>query len=252
MSKKLVIATSLAIALAASVGIAPAQAATKTITVATEGTYAPFSYHDEKTGKLTGYDIEVIKAVAKKAGYKIKFKETTWDTIFAGLDAKRFDVIANQVTITAARQLKYKFSAPYTVSTEVVVARKDNTSFKSIASLAGLTAAQSATSNYRADAEKLGATIETVPGFTEALALVTAKRVDITLNDRLAVLDYLKNNKSSNLKVVASFTAADKQALVFLKTSKYAKPLSKALAALLKSGAIAKISKKYFGEDVTK
>ncbi len=80
----------------------------KTINVGTEGTYAPFSFHD-KDGKLTGYDIDVIKAVAKEEGLKLKFNETSWDSMFAGLDAGRFDVIANQVGINPDRKRNINF-----------------------------------------------------------------------------------------------------------------------------------------------
>ncbi|MGL6146738.1 MAG: transporter substrate-binding domain-containing protein, partial [Macrococcoides caseolyticum] len=66
----------------------------KTLTVGTEGTYAPFTFHD-KEGKLTGYDVEVTEAVAKKAGYKVKFVETQWDSMFSGLNSGRFDTVAN-------------------------------------------------------------------------------------------------------------------------------------------------------------
>ena len=75
----------------------------KTLKVGTEGTYAPFTFHN-KQDKLTGYDIDVIKAVAKEKGYKLKFNETSWDSMFAGLDAKRFDVIANQVGVNKDRE----------------------------------------------------------------------------------------------------------------------------------------------------
>jgi L-cystine transport system substrate-binding protein len=239
-------------ALVGGASISPASAAgTQTIIVATEGTYAPFSYHATANGPLTGYDVDVIKAVAAKAGLKIQFKETTWDTIFAGLEAKRFDVIANQVTITDARKAKYQFSVPYTVDREVVVARKDSKITKTT-DIAGLAAAQSATSNHRTEAEKLGAKIEVVPGFTESLALVTAQRVDVTLNSRLAVLEYLQNNKSSNLKIAATFSSTDNQALVTLPKNKYAAKLNSALKALIANGTIANIGKKYFGADVTK
>ena len=57
-----------------------------TLRVGTEGTYAPFTFHN-KQDKLTGYDIDVIKAVAKAENLKLKFNETSWDSMFAGLDA---------------------------------------------------------------------------------------------------------------------------------------------------------------------
>lgn len=55
-----------------------------TITVGTEGTYAPYTYHDA-SGKLTGYDVEVTRAVAEKLDVKVEFKETQWDAMLAGL-----------------------------------------------------------------------------------------------------------------------------------------------------------------------
>ena len=60
---------------------------TKTLLVGTEGTYAPFTFHD-KDGKLTGFDVEVIRKVADKLGLKVEFKETQWDAMYAGLNAK--------------------------------------------------------------------------------------------------------------------------------------------------------------------
>ncbi|WP_143432814.1 transporter substrate-binding domain-containing protein, partial [Histophilus somni] len=83
-----------------------------TITVGTEGTYAPFTYHDS-TGKLTGYDVEVTRAVAKKLGVTVEFKETQWDAMLAGLKAGRFDLVANQVALTTPeRQATFDKSEP--------------------------------------------------------------------------------------------------------------------------------------------
>ncbi|MGV1034778.1 MAG: transporter substrate-binding domain-containing protein [Microbacteriaceae bacterium] len=251
MLKKLIVGAVAVSALIGLTGCATASGDEKVLTVGTEGTYAPFTFHDSSTNELTGYDVEVITAVAKEAGYQVKFEETPWDSIFAGLESGRFDVIANQVTINDDRKAKYTFSEPYTVSSEVAVTRGDNTTFTSISNLSGLTAAQSATSNFRKDAEAAGATIETVPGFTESLALVSAGRVDVTLNDKLAVLDYLKQNPASNLKIAGVFDSTDSQALVFPKNSKLAEPINAALKKLLADGTIAKIGQKYFGEDVT-
>ena len=76
-----------------------------TLTVATEGTYRPFSFH-EGAGDLTGFDVEIAKAVGDKLGLQVTFQETQWDAIFAGLDAGRFDVIANQVSINPERQAR--------------------------------------------------------------------------------------------------------------------------------------------------
>ena len=76
--------------------------------VGTEGVYSPFSYQDPATGDLTGYDIDVARAVGEKLGKKVEFVETPWDAIFAALEANRFDVVANQVTITPERQAEVR------------------------------------------------------------------------------------------------------------------------------------------------
>ena len=83
--------------------------------VGTEGVYSPFSYHDPATGQLVGYDVDVARAVADKLGVKVEFVETPWDSIFAALEANRFDVVANEVTITSEREAKYDLSNPYSV-----------------------------------------------------------------------------------------------------------------------------------------
>ena len=114
--------------------------------VATEGTYAPFSFHDPNSNELTGYDVDVAKAVGQKLGKKVEFSETQFDSIFAGLESNRYDVIANQVTITPDRQAKYLFSAPYTVSFGVIVTRADDDSVHSLADVKGKRSAQSTTS----------------------------------------------------------------------------------------------------------
>lgn len=162
-----------------------------TITVGTEGTYAPFTYHDE-SGKLTGYDVEVTRAVAEKLGVTVEFKETQWDAMMAGLKAGRFDVVANQVGLTSPeRQATFDKTEPYSWSGAVLVARNDST-IKSLDDIKGIKAAQSLTSNYGEMAKAAQAEIVPVDGLAQSLTLIEQKRAEVTLNDELAVLDYLK------------------------------------------------------------
>ena len=171
--------------------------------IGTEGTYAPFTFHDKASNKLTGYDIEVADAVAKKLGRKVEYSETTFDSIFAGLAAKRYDVVANQISVTPARQAKYAFSQPYTVSTGVVVTRADDSSVRSASDIRGKKSAQSATSNWAEAARNAGAKVDAVEGFSQAVTLLKQRRVDITINDNLAVLDYLKSSGDTGVKIAA-------------------------------------------------
>nr|WP_314841208.1 amino acid ABC transporter substrate-binding protein [uncultured Microbacterium sp.] len=224
-----------------------------TLTVATEGTYRPFSFHaDGGSGDLTGYDIEIIQAVADKLGLEVKFQETQWDAIFAGLDAGRFDVIANQVSINEEREAKYLFSEPYTVSPGVIVVADDDDSISSFDDLAGKTTAQSLTSNWYELATESGANVEAVEGWAQAVELLRQGRVDATVNDKLTFLDYETTNSPTGLKIAAETDEAGEQAFVFTKDKEaLVAAVDGALDELRADGTLAEISDKYFGEDVT-
>lgn len=274
MSRRLIAVTALVVAASAltacSGSSAPAQSSSSsesgsesgadfglvkdgTLTVATEGTYRPFSFHgDNGTGDLTGYDVEIIQAVGDKLGLKVEFQETQWDAIFAGLDAGRFDVIANQVTINDEREKSYLFSTPYTVSPGVIVVNEDDDSISSFADLKGKTSAQSLTSNWNDLAVESGAKVEAVEGWSQAVALLRQGRVDATINDKLTYLDYETTDGPTGLKIAAETDDAGRQAFAFTKDKKaLVEAVDGALDELRADGTLAEISKKYFGEDVS-
>ena len=228
-----------------------ASSPTGTLTVATEGTYRPFTFHDE-TGDLVGFDVEIAEAVADKLGLEIVFQETQWDAIFAGLDAGRFDVIANQVSINPEREEKYLFSEPYTVSPGVIVVAEDDDSISSFDDLAGKTTAQSLTSNWYELATESGATVEAVEGWAQAVALLQQGRVDATINDNLTFLDYEKSEGPTGLKIAAETDDPAYNAFAFTKDkTALVEAIDAALAELREEGVLAEISEKYFGADVT-
>lgn len=143
-----------------------------TITVGTEGTYAPFTYHDA-SGKLTGYDVEVTRAVAEKLGVKVDFKETQWDAMLAGLKADRFDLVANQVGLTTPeRQATFDKSAAYSWSGAALVVRNDEQKIKQASDVKGVKTAQTLSSNYGELARANGADIVPIDGMAQGLLLI--------------------------------------------------------------------------------
>jgi L-cystine transport system substrate-binding protein len=223
------------------------------ITVGTEGTYRPFTFHEGGSGELTGYDVEVMEAVAEELGVEVQFEETQWDAIFAGLDAGRFDVIANQVSITPEREADYAFSKPYTVSPGVIVVKDGDTSISSFDDLTGKTTAQSLTSNWYELAKDSGAEIQDVEGWAEAVALLKQGRVDATVNDELTFLDYQETEGDTSLEIAATTDDEAHNAFTFRKGSDdLVAAVDKALGTLRKDGTLAEISEKYFGADVSR
>ncbi|PPF26675.1 polar amino acid ABC transporter substrate-binding protein [Rathayibacter sp. AY1F7] len=225
------------------------------LTIGTEGTYPPFSFHaDGGTGALTGYDVDVITAVAEKLGVEPDFQETQWDAMFAGLDGARFDVIANQVSINDEREAKYDFSEPYSVSPGVVIVPSSDTSITDLAGLSGKTTAQSLSSNWYTVAQENGAEVEGVEGWAQAIALVEQGRVDATVNDRLTWLDWSTSypDQAAGLKVAVTTDDTSESAFTFPKGSDdLVEAVDSALDELREDGTLASISERYFGADVS-
>jgi L-cystine transport system substrate-binding protein len=222
------------------------------LTVGTEGTYRPFTFHENGTGDLTGYDVEVVEAVADRLGVEVEFEETQWDAIFVGLEAGRFDVIANQVSINEERQAEYDFSTPYTVSPGVVVVNDGDDSIESFDDLAGKTTAQSLTSNWYQLAQDSGANVEAVEGWAQGVSLLKQGRVDATVNDRLTFLDYQQTEGDTSLDVAVETEERAENAFAFRKGSdSLVEAFDEALAELRADGTLAEISERYFGEDVS-
>ena len=178
--------------------------------------------------------------------------ETLFDAIFAGLEADRYDVIANQIGVNPEREAKYLFSTPYTVSNGVVITRADDTSISSLADVAGKRSAQSTTSNFAQVATDAGAQIEAVEGFTQAITLLKQSRVDVTINDSLAFLEYQKSTGDEDVKIAAEIDDPSESAFAFRKDSADLQTqVDGALETLRADGTLAEISEKYFGEDVS-
>jgi His/Glu/Gln/Arg/opine family amino acid ABC transporter permease subunit len=221
--------------------------------VGTEGTYPPFTYDDPATGELTGYDIEVVKAVAAKAGWELKFVKAPFDSLFPALDSGRIDLVANQVTIDPERRARYLFSRPYTYSHGVIVTAADTDDITTLADLKGRTTAQSQTSNWAKVARDAGAKVESVEGFPPAVELLVQGRVDAIVNDNIAVLDYLASTGSHDIKIAGDAgNDVGRQALMFRQSDPELRAeADHALGALHDDGTLARISKKYFGADVS-
>lgn len=222
-----------------------------TLKVATEGTFSPFSYYNDKN-ELVGYDVDVARAVAEKLGLKIEFLTAPWDAMLAAFDAGKADAVFNQVSITDERKKKYEYSVPYTVVYGAIIVHKDNNDIKSFEDLKGKKNADSATSNWAQVAKKYGAQNVTVDSFAKSMELLIARRVDTVVRDNTVFYDFLKQRPDTPIKIAAKLKDVDYSAAIVQKGNKeLADQISKALNELKAEGKLKEISLKYFGKDVS-
>jgi His/Glu/Gln/Arg/opine family amino acid ABC transporter permease subunit len=219
--------------------------------VGTEGTYAPFSFQDPATGQLAGYDVDVANAVGQKLGKKVEFVQTPWDSIFAALEANRFDVVANEVTISPERQSKYDLSEPYSVGEGVIITRANDDSIKSLNDLKGKTVGATITSNWAQISRDAGATVAPVEGFTQAITLLSQGRVDAVVNDSIAFHAYQAETNNQSVKIGATIGEKSEQGFAARKNSGLLPDLNKAIDELKADGTLAAISQKYLKANAT-
>ena len=225
-----------------------------TIIVGLEGDWAPWSYVDEND-ELTGYDVEVAKAIADKLGVEIQIVPGEWDGLFAGMDAGRYDMVVNGVEVTEERADKYDFSTPYAYIRTALIVKGDNDSIKTFEDLKGKKTANSIASTYMNLAESYGATCYGVSTLDETLTMVLRGRVDATLNAIVSFTDYMAQHPDSNLKVVATTEEASNVAIPMRKgdeTASLREAVNKAIDELREDGTLSELSTRFFGEDISK
>lgn len=230
--------------------------AQKVINIGTEGVYAPFTFVDE-TGKLTGYDVEVITEAAKRAGIKINFVPTPWDSMFLGLESKKYDIIANQIGKNPDREKKYLFSESYLVSGAQLIVKDTNKKITSLNDLKGKKVGTSVGSNYNKlltefDKNKEINLVYYDGDVTQVFQDISLGRIDATVNDRLTVGENIKK-LGLKVKTVGKPLNEVPSFFVFRKDSADLKAkIDKALLSMKKDGTLGKISKKWFNEDFSK
>lgn len=223
------------------------------IVLGTEGTWSPWTYHDEND-QLVGFDIEVAQKVAEKLGVKATFVEGEWDGLLAGVDGGRYDSMANGVEITEERAQKYDFSDPYCYIRTAIIVKSDDDSINSFEDLNGKTTANTISSTYATLAESYGAKTTGVDDLNQTIELLLNGRVDATLNAEVTYFDYLKEHPDANIKIAALTNDASQVAFPVRKgdeTATLREALNQAINELREDGTIAEISEKYFGTDLS-
>jgi cystine transport system substrate-binding protein len=225
-----------------------------TLKVAMEGVYPPFNYKDQKTGELTGYDVDVARLLAAKLGVKVEFVSTEWASILAGLASGKYDVIISQVNVTPKREQAFDFSTPYIYSQPQLLVRKDDkNNYATLADLKGKRLGVGQGSVYEMQAKAVpGVEIKSYPAAPDTMSDLATGRIDAALNDSLMSAYLLKNSKLP-VKAGARVGVVESMAIPFQKGNpQFKAAINQALADVAADGSLKAVSIKWFGIDVSK
>lgn len=224
------------------------------LVVGVEGTYPPFTYHDDN-GELTGLDIELGKALADKLGAEVEFQEAAWDSLLIGIDTERFDTVINSVSITDERAEKYDFSDPYYYEARHVVVRADDDSIHGPEDLNGKKIATNTTNAFIPWYEEQGVEVVGIDTSGEAIDLLLSGRVDFVGINVPVLNAYLQEHPDAADKVKEAFVIPNSEDVIAIPVRKgepeFLDAINAALAELREEGTLKEISEKYLGGDYT-
>ena len=235
---------------AAAGGSAPAAPA-RVLVVGTDAAYAPFESQNEK-GEIVGFDIDIVKAVAQKAGLEVKFVNTPWEGIFNALKQGDRDLLVSSITITAERRQTMDFSAPYFDAHQLIAVRADSkvTRFDDLKSLK--VGVQTGTTGDEAISKLQGKTSTDIKRFEStplALSELASGGIDAVVADNGVVANYVKNNGGSKFRTVndPAFTPEQYGIAVKKGNAGLLDKLNAGLAAIRADGTYDRIHARYLG-----
>lgn len=219
-----------------------------TLQIATEGTFPPFNQFDK--GKLTGFEVEVAEAVATKLGIKWEWKTFPFDSLLIGLGQNRYDAVIASHGITPERSQAVTFTKPH-YCTGGVIFSKEGGPLKE-ADLAGKSVAVQVGTTYLRHLKNIKGVkdVKTYPKDTDSLQNLLAGRVDAWITDKFVGLEGKRANPAAKLQMGDMLFQEEVALAVAKGNQSLADALSKGLAEIMKDGTYAKISKKYFEQDI--
>lgn len=225
----------------------------KLLKVGTEPTFPPFEFTDEKTGKIDGFDIALITAMAEKAGYEVEITSVAFDGLIAALQSGNIDIVASAMSITPEREESVQFSDPYIDAGLTIAVTQKNDDIKGEADLKdkvvgvqiGTTGAETANELKASGKVKDVKTYNTID--VAFLDLLNGA-IDCVINDGPVNEAYMNKNEGK-IKIVGDTLVSDQYGFAVAKgNDKLIGELNKALKELIEDGTYDTLVAKYFGE----
>ncbi|MEM6715105.1 MAG: basic amino acid ABC transporter substrate-binding protein [Cyanobacteria bacterium P01_D01_bin.6] len=224
------------------------EAATGTLTVATEPAFPPFEFQGED-GELDGFDIDLMTAIGETAGLEVQFESLPFDGIIPALQAGTVDAAISGMTITEERLQTVDFSRPYIKAGLAIAVKEENAEVATLDDLQDKKiAVQIGTTGAEQAAEIPGAEISTFDSAPLALQELSNGNVDAVINDAPVTLDAIASGNIDGLKVVGELLTTEFYGIALPKGSENLELVNEALMTMMEDGTYAEIYEKWFGE----
>jgi polar amino acid transport system substrate-binding protein len=215
------------------------------IKVATDATFAPFEYTND-AGDLVGFDVDLMNAIAEKAGFEFEWVNVPFDSVLAGLSECQYDAAIAAISINEDRKKSMLFSTPYMDAGLVVVVNKETTDITGIADLVGKTvAAQLGTTGEMAAQEIVDVDYKPYDSYELAFLELANKGVDAVIADNPVALGYIAANPEKLMAVGEILNNEQYAVAICNKNADLQAKIDAALNELIESGFILDLAEQY-------
>ncbi|MGQ7246229.1 transporter substrate-binding domain-containing protein [Halomonas sp. V046] len=231
-------------------GVGTAQAQDGKLTVATDPSFVPFEMMDQETGEMVGFDMEIIAALAERAGFEYDLRTMDFNGIIPAVQTGNVDIAIAGITITDERAEIVDFSDPYYDSGLQILVKADEEGVQSVDDLAGMRiGTKIGSTSYDYLQENLGedAEITPYPGTSDMYMALLGGSVDAAFYDAPNVGYFSQTRGEGKVKVVGPLYEGQQYGIVFVKDSEWVEPVNEALAAMKEDGTYDEIHAKWFG-----
>lgn len=219
--------------------------------VGTDATYAPFGFKEKNTGKLDGFDIDIITAIAKEEGAEVDIQNLNFDALLPALQSNTLDIAISDMTISEERAKSVDFSNPYYIAGSGLVVNTDNTNITSFKDLEGKRIGVSIGSTGAEIAGKIpNADVRQFNLIIDAFLELQNRGVDVVINDTPVNEFYVANKGRGIAKVVGEdYDAAPLGIAVKKGNTALLDKINSGLAKIKENGKYREIYKKWFGKE---
>jgi polar amino acid transport system substrate-binding protein len=223
------------------------------LVIGLDDAFPPMGFR-QADGKLVGFDIDAAEEVGKRLGIKITWQPTAWDGVIHSLNSKKFDCIWNGMTITEERAKEVAFTKPYIMDGQIAVLNFRDKRFKTLKDLKKVKVGAQKGSSALNSVKKLPAAPAELKEYEDnpkALLDLEAGRLDVVVMDNVTGRDFIAK-RPGKFRVLPGFISKEPFGVAFRKDDAELRgQVQKTLDKMVKDGTLAKISRKWFAEDLT-